>query len=157
MLIDHCITPPSSEKLFFSVRKELVPKTMGGWCTERDLRSLNSQWGIYIKPQPWRPRYLLRKGGWKIIKARDDGLASPLLDEHIIKENQPVGERACPQGSGSPARTQPGVKTENSVHRLMLYLATDKKATGEDADRQAPVSYHTGQRTQRSYHLHPIL
>lgn len=39
----------------------------------------------------------------------------------------------------------------------MFYLATDKKATGKDADRQAPVSHHKGQCTQRNYHLHHIL
>lgn len=118
---------------------------------ERDLRSLNSQWGIFIKPHPWRPRDLLRKGGWKIIKARDGGLASPLLDEHIIKENQPVGERACPQGSGSPMRAQPGVKTENSVHRLMFYLATDKKSYGERCR-----STSTCQSPQRAMHAEEL-
>lgn len=38
----------------------------------------------------------------------------------------------------------------------MFYLATEKKATGKDVDRQASVSHHTEQHTQKSYRLHHI-
>lgn len=80
--------------------------------------------GYLHQTSPLKTQRSIQKSRLKIIKARDDGLASPLLDEHKIKENQPVGERACPQGSGSPTRANRKFSTQINVlpsHREKSY------------------------------------
>lgn len=121
-------------------------------CRERetsDHSTLNGVSSSNLTPED--PEIYSEKEVEKLSKPGMVVWQAHLLDEHIIKENQPVGERACPQGSGSPMRAQPGVKTENSVHRLMFYLATDKKSYGERCR-----STSTCQSPQRAMHAEEL-